>query len=74
MEPDTEAVGQNVSFYPEYEMVDTGQAQYYTEIAAAITRSLTPEDGRQTMHTLFESGIYGWLYPNTDFIILLRAF
>jgi hypothetical protein len=26
------------------------------------------------MHELFESGIYGWLYPNTDFIASFAPF
>jgi hypothetical protein len=53
-------------------MVDTGQAPHYTEIAAEL--GVSPEDGRKAMHTLFESGIYGWLYPGTDFIASFAPF
>ena len=53
-------------------MVDTGQAPHYTEIAAEL--KVPPEEGRKTMHTLFESGVYGWLFPNTDFIASFAPF
>jgi len=54
------------------QMVKTGQAPHYTEIAAEL--GVSPAEGRETMHTLFNSGIYGWLYPNTDFISSLAPF
>jgi hypothetical protein len=60
---DTEVLDKTFHFILK-RMVDTGQAPHYTEIAAEL--GVSPEDGRQTMHTLFESGIYGWLYPNGD--------
>jgi hypothetical protein len=53
-------------------MVDTGQAPHYTEIAAEL--GVSPAEGRQTMHTLFESRIHGWLYPNTDLIASFAPF
>ena len=53
-------------------MVDTGQAPHYTEIAAEL--GVSPEEGRQTLHKLFESGVYGWLYPNTEFIASYAPF
>ena len=53
-------------------MVDPGQAPHYTEIAAEL--GVTPEEGRNTMHTLFKSGIYGWLFPKTDFIASFAPF
>jgi hypothetical protein len=53
-------------------MVDTGQAPHYTEIAADL--GVSPEEGRKTMHQLFESGVYGWMYPNTDFIASYAPF
>jgi hypothetical protein len=53
-------------------MVDTGQAPHFTEIAAEL--GVSTEAGRKTMHTLFNSGIYGWLYPNTDFIASFAPF
>jgi len=54
------------------QMVDTGQAPHYTEIATELGVSL--EEGRKTMHTLFKSGVYGWLFPNTDFIASFAPF
>ena len=53
-------------------MVDTGQAPHYTEIASEL--GLSVEDGRKTMHTLFNSRIHGWLYPDTDFIASFAPF
>ena len=53
-------------------MVETGQAPHYTEIAAAL--GVSPEEGRKTMHTLFESRVYGWVFPNTDFIASFAPF
>ena len=53
-------------------MVDTGQAPHYTEIAAEL--GFSPEDGRKTMQTLFNSRIHGWLYPDTDFIASFAPF
>ena len=51
---------------------DTGQAPHYTEIAAEL--GVFPEEGRQTLHKLFASGVYGWMYPNTDFIASYAPF
>ena len=53
-------------------MVETGQAPHYTEIAAQL--GVSPEDGRQTLHKLFASGVYGWLFPNTDCIASFAPF
>ena len=53
-------------------MVATGQAPHYTEIAAEL--GVSPEDGRKTLQALFESGIHGWLYPNTDLIASFAPF
>jgi hypothetical protein len=50
---DTEVLDKTFHFILK-RMVDTGQAPYYTEIAAEL--GVSPEDGRQTMHTLFEFG------------------
>jgi hypothetical protein len=54
------------------QMVETGQAPHYTEIAAEL--GVSPEEGRQTMHALFKAGVYGWLFPNTDFISSFAPF
>ena len=53
-------------------MVATGQAPHYTEIAAEL--GVSPEKGRQTMRTLFKSGIYGWFFPKTDLISSFAPF
>ena len=47
-------------------MMETGQAPFYTEIAAEFGVSV--EEGRKALHDLFGAGIPGWLYPNTNFI------
>lgn len=52
--------------------VETGVSPHYTEIAAEL--GVTPEEGRKTMHELFNSGIYGWLYPKTDLIASFAPF
>jgi len=68
---DTEVLDKTFHFILK-RMVDTGQAPHYTEIAAAL--GVSPEEGRKTMHTLFESRVYGWLFPNTNFIASFAPF
>ena len=68
---DTEALDKTFHFIMK-QMVNTGVAPHYTEIAADL--SVSPEEGRKTMHTLFQSGVYGWLYPKTDFIASFAPF
>ena len=53
-------------------MVATGQAPHYTEIASEL--DLPVEEGRKALHQLFEAGIPGWLFPNTDFITSFAPF
>ena len=53
-------------------MVETGQAPFYTELAAEL--GLTVEEGRQVMHDLFSSGIPAWQYPRTDLIVSFAPF
>ena len=53
-------------------MVKTGQAPHYTELAAEL--GVSPEEGRQALHDLFTSGIPGWLYPNTDYVVSFAPF
>ena len=48
-------------------MVETGQAPFYTGLAATV--DLSVEEGRKIVHDLFSSGIQGWLYPRTDLIV-----
>ncbi len=54
------------------QILETGQVPHYTEIAQKL--SVTPEEGRQIVHALFNSGIPGWLYPGTDFIASFAPF
>jgi len=68
---DTEVLDKTFHFILK-RMVDTGQAPHYTEIAVAL--GVSPEEGRKTMHTLFESRVYGWLFPNTNFIASFAPF
>ena len=53
-------------------MVETGQAPFYTDLAVAL--GLSVEEGRKILHDLFSSGIPGWLYPRTDFIVSFAPF
>lgn len=53
-------------------MVETGQAPFYTELAAAL--GLSAEESRKILHDLFSSGIPGWLYPRTDLIVSFAPF
>ena len=53
-------------------MVETGQAPFYTELAAGL--GLSTEEGRKILHDLFSSGIPGWLYPRTDLIVSFAPF
>ena len=53
-------------------MVETGQAPFYTEIAAELGVSV--EEGRKALHGLFRAGIPGWLFPNTDYIVSFAPF
>ncbi len=53
-------------------MIATGQAPYYTELAAALGCSV--EEGRRTLHDLMDSGIPCWLHPGTDYIASFAPF
>ena len=53
-------------------MVETGQAPHYTEIADEL--GVDPEEGRQALHDLFNAGVPGWLYPDTDLIASFAPF
>jgi hypothetical protein len=53
-------------------MVETGQAPFYTDIAAELGVSV--EEGRKALHELFSEMIPGWLYPNTDLITSFAPF
>ncbi len=53
-------------------MVETGQAPFYTEIAAELGVSV--EEGRKALHDLLGLGIPGWVYPNTSYIVSFAPF
>ena len=53
-------------------MVETGQAPFYTDIAAEL--GISVEEGRKALHDLFGAGIPGWLYPNTNLIASFAPF
>ena len=52
--------------------METGQAPFYTEIAAAL--GLTVEEGKKALHDLFNARIPGWLFPATDYITSFAPF
>jgi len=54
------------------QMVDTGQAPHYTELAKQL--GLSVEDGRQVLHDLIDTGIPAWLHPETDYIVSFPPF
>jgi len=54
------------------QMVATGQAPFYVELAKEL--GLSMEAGQQTLHTLFSSGIAGWLHPGTDLVASFAPF
>ena len=51
---------------------ERGRAPHYTEIATAF--SVKPEIGKKWLHELFEMGIPGWIFPDTDYIAALVPF
>jgi hypothetical protein len=53
-------------------MVETGQAPFYTEIAAELAVSV--EEGRKVLHGVFGAGIPGWVFPNTSYIVSCAFF
>ena len=53
-------------------LVETGQAPHYTEIATELGVSM--EDGRKVLHELFSEPIAAWLDPNTDQIMSFSPF
>ena len=53
-------------------MVETGQAPFYTEIAAEL--GISVEEGRKALHELFSEMIPGLLFPKTDFITSFAPF
>lgn len=54
------------------QMVETGVAPHYTEIAKELGVSV--EEGRKALQNLFGAGVPGWLFPNTDYITSFAPF
>jgi len=54
------------------QMVETGQAPHYTEIAKGLGVSI--QEGRKALHDLISAGVPGWLYPKTDYIVSMAPF
>lgn len=54
------------------QMIETGQAPHYTEIAAKMKVPI--EEGRQAMHALYTPPFPAWLLPNTDYISCFPPF
>ena len=54
------------------QMIDTGQAPHYTEIASQL--DVPVEESRKLLHALFIPGFPGWLFPNTDYICSFPPF
>ena len=50
----------------------SGRAPHYTEIASKL--DVVPDEGRKALHDLFDSGISGWLFPDTDYIASFAPF
>jgi hypothetical protein len=53
-------------------LVETGQAPFYTELAASLGVSV--EEGRKAVHDLIATGIPGWVHPDTDYIVSIAPF
>lgn len=55
------------------QIVGTGQAPDYTEIAAEM--GVTPAEGQKAIRRLFSTkGFPGWFYPNSDAIMSFAPF
>jgi hypothetical protein len=53
-------------------LVETGQAPFYTEIAADLGVSV--EEGRKALQALLGLGTAAWVFPNTDYIVSFSPF
>jgi len=54
-------------------LVATGQAPFYTEIAAEL--GVPAEEGRRALHDLIDARVPAmWLYPETDLICSFAPF
>ncbi len=53
-------------------MVETGQAPFYTEIAAHLGVSV--EEGRKALRAVLAVGTAAWVFPNTEYIASFSPF
>jgi Alkylmercury lyase len=54
------------------QMIETGRAPHFTELAAALRCDI--EDGRQTLHRVIDAFVPSWLYPETDYVASFSPF
>jgi len=59
-------------FFITKRLVETGQAPFYTEIAAEL--GVPVEEGRKALQALLGSGIAAWAFPRTDYIASFSPF
>ena len=52
--------------------VERGSAPHYTEVAKAF--SVKPEEGKQLLHELVQTGIPAWMYGDTDYLASIGPF
>ena len=53
-------------------LMKTGQAPFYTEIAAEF--GFSAEEGRKALHGLLGTGTAAWVFPKTDYIASFSPF
>lgn len=53
-------------------MIATGEAPHYTEIAHDL--GISPDEAHAALYALFDAGIPGWLFPETDYIASFAPF
>lgn len=54
------------------QVVTTGQAPHYTEVAGAVGCGV--EEAKVAIHDLWAAGIPGWVHPGTDYIASFPPF
>ncbi len=52
--------------------VETGQAPFYTEIAAKL--GISVEEGKKALHRLINARVPGWFFPGTDYLVSFAPF
>ena len=53
-------------------MVETGQAPFYTEVAAELGCGV--EQGRQALRAMMDKALAAWFFPDTDLIASFAPF